>query len=371
MSVYFFLLLVFFSSFFVLNFTFDRGIQKRISSYGFLFLGCVLCVFLGGFRWHTGTDWYSYSSFFIQNGSFSQFNNGTFEIGWVILNWAIKKICSSYTVYLLIFHLLTVAINCIAVARYLKIAEFDISLFGFLYFTSHRGDIFATRQMLSCAILFLAFSFLIEKQNKKFFLFVLLACSVHMTSIVFIFAPYISKIKLKKFRVLLLIVLSVALCFYGRNILMKIFLFFISFLPAGRLLGKFVSYQNGVASISPVLIVRYLFFIPFLYFLYSNSSSTYKAFFNNYLVGCLLFIVTSGIMPVLQRFALYYTNFEAILICLYMRKLKLKRCKNFIICIFLSYACLKYVTSFFGEYHNLYVPYYSVFSYTEEPVRIK
>ena len=74
--------------------------RVKVSAYGIIILALLLCVCIGGFRWETGTDWINYFSFFVNNSSWKSFseNNG-FEVGWKILNFAIKQIYNDYTFF--------------------------------------------------------------------------------------------------------------------------------------------------------------------------------------------------------------------------------------------------------------------------------
>lgn len=363
MIIYVFLLILFLSSFLFFNFLNEKNINIKSSSFGILFLGCALCILIGGFRWETGTDWNSYYFFFADNTTFEQFTKyNSFEIGWTFLNWVIKNVFPSYTIFLLFFHSFNIIITWIAVNRYNNIKQINIPLFYILYFAAHRGDIFATRQMLACAILFYAYSYVLEEKYLKFFLLIVIATCIHMTSIVFVITPLINKISLNKKKILFLICISILMCLRGRNLFISLFDFLGNIIPTGRLLGKIISYKNDKADISIIYIIRYLFFIPFFISKYKKGIFIYNKIFNTYLFGCLVFIITAGIMPVMQRFALYFTNFEALLICLYVNRLRNKNIRNYMILVFVFYACLKYIASFFGEYNNLYVPYYSIFN---------
>ncbi|GHU02621.1 hypothetical protein FACS1894147_04890 [Spirochaetia bacterium] len=72
---------------------------------------------MGGIRWGVGTDWNPYYSFFTAFKTWKQYNNGTFEIGYSFLNYIIKNLTYSYTVFLCVTSLLAYCLVIIQLAK--------------------------------------------------------------------------------------------------------------------------------------------------------------------------------------------------------------------------------------------------------------
>ena len=80
----------------VLTLAFINAPSKRQNQ--IIFILCFVCFLLTGLRWEFGGDWEVYYSYFQKINSFA-LDEGSFEYGWVILSFVVKKLCASYIVF--------------------------------------------------------------------------------------------------------------------------------------------------------------------------------------------------------------------------------------------------------------------------------
>lgn len=136
---------------------------------------CAVFVILGGLRWVTGTDWISYSSFFLENQSWKSFAARLLEPGYTFLNFLVKQFTNSYTVFLFIFHFLVI----VPKIYFIKHTAYYPLLSILLYWCIYNREITAVRNALAVSFLLLSV-FAIQNKQKGIFVFLtLLATSIH------------------------------------------------------------------------------------------------------------------------------------------------------------------------------------------------
>lgn len=369
MKIYYIALFFFLITFIIKNFSYSSELHTEIciSAKGLSYLAFFLCVAIGGLRWETGTDWPSYLDFFEKNNTWDSFNsNPSFEIGWKILNFSLKRISCNYTFFLCCFHFLILLFTILSVNNFEKVVNFDVSFFYLLNFAARKGDFFATRQFLAMQIMLYSVSLLFLNKKKSYIFWGLIAVSIHITTIVIFILPFIQKLKLKKIHFILIISILFVFIIFGKKIFFSLIEKIIPMLPGGHLYGKVITYtnlyKNETERIGLFTLLRLIIFIPPIIFSYKKSSNFHKAVYNDYLLGICLYIICSNVMPILIRIPQNIINLEALALSIYFKSLKKTSYKYFMLIFIISYAVFKYIYSFYGEYSDLYIPYYSIFN---------
>jgi hypothetical protein len=117
-----------------------RGI-RLLSRWNVIVLLCILII-LSGLRWETGADWQSYYIFFKINNTWNEYKNGPFEILYAFLNYAVKTLFNSYSIFLLILGISTIVLKYASiekVAVYPALTFFYIIVFiSEIFFRSDR-----------------------------------------------------------------------------------------------------------------------------------------------------------------------------------------------------------------------------------------
>lgn len=156
-----------------------------------LFLSFIFLI-LASIRWKTGTDWVMYYDLYNNNNSLYDFLSVSDdvqaqEVGFCLLNWAVKSIFDDYNMLLFIIALIILVVKYDWYNRYMPFPLVAL----FVNFSSYLGDIFFIRQSLAIAITIFAFRYIVRKQLWLFISFVLIAGSMHTSAIIFIPAYWI------------------------------------------------------------------------------------------------------------------------------------------------------------------------------------
>jgi hypothetical protein len=289
---------------------------------GSLVFFSLACIILSGIRWRTGTDWLPYEWFFISNRSLSDFFSVPFEPVFVLLNFVVKYLTDTYT--FLLFAIATIVI-CIKLNFFIKYAYYPFFTF-FCNASICALDLFTVRQGIAISITFLATVFIIKKRPFWFCLTVVVAMGFHVTAIVFFLAYRVfhSSQSIKKI-ILSIIVLYVIS--HSINLMDVIKSVTSIFSPA--LFDKAVAYQEldlEAASNIPLWLRELLSFIKKLFFLvlfswlvtHQNIPSSYRyllrGFYNLFALSVFLSVLLGGLHPVFERFGMYFSIYEVLLI---------------------------------------------------------
>lgn len=163
-------------------------IRKKI----FRVIPYIAMAFVGGFRSEVGVDYLSYKEQFYdivnKTGWYSNF-----EPGFKLLVRMISAVGGSYQVLFLVASCFT----CFLYYKYISdnSKDFEISTMLFMclgpfYLSSFN----ALRQSLAISIFLYALKYM-KRKSRKYFLFILLASSIHTSAVVFLFFPLFRKLK--------------------------------------------------------------------------------------------------------------------------------------------------------------------------------
>ena len=120
------------------------------------------------------------------------------DIGFVLLNWLVGKFSNNFYVLMIVVSLITLVIT-IAV---IKKCSVNVSYSLFLYICiGQLGSLFSgIRQTLAVALVFYSINCLLENKRKLFYIFIILAVSIHRTAIVGIVLYWLIHEREKQYR---------------------------------------------------------------------------------------------------------------------------------------------------------------------------
>ena len=363
MVLYFFIYSICFITMF-----FDRkNVSIKTKKQIMTFVIIILTLFFG-LRWECGTDWEQYYNYFtgVEWNNFYNYNrygDETLEIGFSFINLILKTISfETYTFYLIITNLARFLL--IAFVSF-KLSKFPIiSFFGFL----SLQYMFPTRHPFATAIYMVGFIFILNRDLRKYIYTWLLACSIHISSILVAPLYFLYGIRLKFIWQILFYIGTVVLANLLNEYLQAIGLL-LSF-GSGIIDEKIATYTQAFREIDQtrglISIMLPLFFLCiFEYTRRKTKFSTKGAKDFNFMIICYLLAtgiwnIFSNSMPDLCRYV-EFINTWPLLIPIFINRYY----KYFYIIVLFLFAYYLYRmnnTINLGEYHDLFIPYHSVFS---------
>ncbi|MBQ7753248.1 MAG: EpsG family protein, partial [Treponema sp.] len=318
------------------------------------------------FRWLTGSDWNAYYPYFNDLNTWKEFNNGTFEITYTLLNFIVKCFSSKFTSFLIVLAFLCVSLKMKLIN---KISSYP-AVCLFLYYCYCVADIFAVRQSLAISILMYSILFIRNKDKTRFILLTLLATSIHNTSIIWLVTYKLYWRHIKETKIFLIF----SFCFVIGLISGKFYAFVIPIITAPfsskfRVVGKLLVYATGYASsdfsVSTVFsLIKRMLFLPIFLSVHNKipQNKTYEGLFNIWMIGTCIYLLFSNSLNVFQRMTTPFILVEFLLLPYVLKvekKSYLKPILYFFIC---GYAISKLINAL-NVYPDLYIPYYSIFYY--------
>jgi len=324
--------------------------------------------FLAGFRWKVGTDWDNYLYFYSSLKLLPLFNTG-FEIGYELLarlNYLFFP--EQYTAMLLSTVFIIIFFTYSGIKRY---STFPVLSVFLLLSYSINSSGFGYRQDIAIAILFWSFVFIEKRKFIPFVLTVLLAFTIHQTSVIFLGAYWIYSIRWN-LRNLLIMFVIVGLLIFAISKLQAI----IGMVGTESAVSKFSVYSeqspeeaakslrgNPYAIISKAIISRLLFIIltvPFVKY-GENEDPVYNGMFNMIIFGVILYALLSPVNIVFSRVSRYFDIFQITLLPLGYSKTK-RGYRMLFIVVLLSYSIFKYITIILAS-DEIYTPYHFFWSF--------
>lgn len=147
------------------------------------------------------------------------------EYGWYIINYLAKFIFGDYRAFLIIVSFLIHFFLSKAIPLYTPKRNTALFFYVTLYFYFMSFNI--TRQILSLVIVLYSLQFLQQEETKlvnilRYILWILIATSIHTSSIIALFLPFIEKIQINKIAGILLLTGSILFYSYASMYLMDI-----------------------------------------------------------------------------------------------------------------------------------------------------
>ncbi len=165
-----------------------------------LFVYSVILVLFSGLRYNTGFDFYDYERI-LRTIDIRAIFNTSIEPGYVILNKFVHKYFNNYNFLLLILSTICILFIVKFIKIYSPYKIMSLYFYSTIYFIG--GITGQMRQAVAISVLTMCFQY-IEKRNFKGFMFwVVVACSFHLTSSIFIILYFLYPLNLNKKRILL------------------------------------------------------------------------------------------------------------------------------------------------------------------------
>jgi len=328
----------------------------------------IVFITLGGIRWLTGTDWNSYFYFFSNNSTWKSFTCHGFELGYTLLNYIIKHFTTSYTVFLLFFHFFVILPKVFTIK---KLAVYPLLSF-FLYWCFYLGEIVAVRNALGVSILLCSIPS-IEKRNKKtFFLFVLLATSIHYSCAFWIVSYFIYHKKISKENWIIIYLIAFFFMFLGKYIYPYVINgIFKSFETKNEIARKILIYTNSYNDPTSTLlkqilsIVKRMLVLPFFFIFYSSlvkQSKYNRGLLNLYLFGNAIYFMFFYSLQQMNRLVIANIFLEVILLPEFISCFKNKAAKMLFIFLLFFYGIFKLFMAI-TPFSTVLVPFYTIFNY--------
>lgn len=354
-----YLLLVIFATFDLIAYR-----KKNINLFGLL---CSFLALLGliGLRYETGTDWLPYKDNYenVANGGTP---NDHFESGYSVLVSFFVAMGASYTTFMFFY---TGLYLLLFFNFFFKTKNPNILVL--LFYSSYIiGLMGAARQILAISICLNAYYFLVKQKNGKFFLWTLLAATIHYSALVFI-VLFLLKNKIN----------------YSSEAIKKLILFiFLFYMMAPFMLGLFANIFSTSAQVVDQLLVysvsegntnfvakdnvaiglmfikRFILFFLVVYFFGKNLTVpiNYIAF-NAYSIGLVIFSSLYFLAPAIGvRLSLYFNVFDIVLLSYFVNKDKDKVSRVFVFFFILIFSSERIITSLNYD-SDLLVPYKGLF----------
>jgi transmembrane protein EpsG len=253
----------------------------------------------------------------------------SFELGYVFLNVLFSKIGFGYVGFLFIF---SVVMNYLLLRYVLRGNTILLSIIILLASTFYLQQANLVRQMMSVVIFAYATKFIISKEVGKYFLFIFLASTIHMSSLILLPLYFIVDRHFSKYLIIIVWMISVSINRLGLELkLLNTFNLIYYNTPIERIYRPeeliFSFMVNLLFIISALLSQKKMFKEPFI-----------QVSFNLYFIGVVLLnLSTLGFL--FYRSSLYFSIFSFVIIPLiphlyrdnsFIEKIKLGKYGSFI-----------------------------------------
>jgi hypothetical protein len=326
------------------------------------YIAFICLTFQVGFRWETGTDWFTYSLQFNDAILPHQIKEDLFlgyEIGYIYFVYVIRLFTDNYT-FFLVTHAL---IYYFLVFKSIKFLSPYPIISLFIFYSSTMGLMGSNRQLIALAICLYSLKFILEKKRLKFLLCVLVAFFFHASALIFLVYYFLNR-DFKKTYVVSLLLLAILI---GKSSIPALVFSGIADFLGGATAVKAEFYNESGFSQATLsltgLIRRLLFFIVFIvnYNLLNKKWPAYRVIFNGYIVGLIIyFMFQESVMILIARGSSYFTIMECFLMASQLLLIKYKKDRSSILIFLLIYACLIFFQSV-AYYDYLFIPYKGIF----------
>ena len=279
----------------------------------------------------------------------------SFESGYVVLNWIVAFLGGSFHTFLILHAAFCVYAYSKFISRYSKMPWLSVAIFVSFDFYIYIFGIL--RHTLSLAFLLFAIPYLEKKKPFKALLFMLLAFSMHKSSIIFVVMLVFIYVRVTKKRFALFTVLCAVAAFLGKNFFKK--LITTALTVAGR-----TSYIKNMTDPKLNLYILFLFLTALLVYLLFDFDFSSDDWATNIILGGFLMSLPMAILAMYSDNIGRSGQFFAIMLIplipnvLYQHKSREDKQIG---------TVLVYVMLLFFMMHRLnatdfYVPYRSIFS---------
>ncbi|WP_288241808.1 EpsG family protein [uncultured Bacteroides sp.] len=317
-------------------------------------------------RWDVGTDWESYFRFFDRHNTWDDFQSGSFEIGFTVINFGIKQITANYTIMLLVISCIIFPLKYSTIWKYSPYPFFSLTL----YLLLSRADVFFVRETIALSIAFFSIRYIVNRKVVPFFVCILIAFLFHSSIAIFSFAYYFYSAPLSRRNIILILIgvlvfslASSAMLMGVGDVLGGVFAWkinnYLEYAQEGENFGTGLSVQETLIRGG---INRLFFLLLFIYLYIKNKSNDLltgliKLYMFNFLLFLMLVPVAFGLVRLVNGYEQVSILIVGIGLSTFSRK------NRFVIVLVLSlYIFLRfYIGTLNGGYAHCFVPFKTIF----------
>jgi hypothetical protein len=332
--------------------------SMRNDKYG-LFTSFILIFLFLAFRYNYGNDYQAYFKLFRNiNRAYDFFLSGSsrIEIGWILLN----RIFNPLGFFAMVIGL--ALINCVVYYKFIK-NYVDKKFYLFAVFIYYFNSYFlliqlsAMRQCLAIFLFIYALHLIINRENVKSVIVILLACSFHSSALILI--PLLILIMLlRNVRITLVHIFIIETIYISIFSLGKIYKPLLMNI-AGSLFGSKYSFYittDAHPGLFNILIYSSLLLILLIY--YNKFDPDFKLLIRVFIVG--LFLIPIGyVIPLSSRLALYFLPMSIVIYPKITEMFKFRLYKQIFIIAVITVISTRLITFFFFSGNELYYSKYT------------
>jgi hypothetical protein len=331
-----------FSFFFIILSIFDyakNDVNKKYFSTLFIFLILFCFVFLAGGRNIPRSDYSYYKAFFEAAPKFGNFNhlepiNYGFEPGYLVLNSLIKLFTANYIAYFFIYEILSCILLLSSIKKYTKYKLSFLCLYYPYIFLSL--DLILIRSLLAVQLFFFSLRYIYNKDLLRYFICILLASTIHISSVVLFPLLYLLNRHCKNKTALMIIGVGVILTLLRIDILRYILKLLPSFL--GRIYIKTQGYlsSNAHGTMRPISFIHLEYLLWFSILIKFRTKLNiftpyFNIFFNMYIIYGILLFYFFGVNAFSGRLRFFFSPAILFLVPYFIQLFKK--------CFILSFSC--------------------------------
>jgi transmembrane protein EpsG len=327
---------------------------------------------VAGLRYETGVDWPGYTIFFnhIDNitnlfaGSFASIKNSEFEIGFTLLNSALKLFTNNVQVLFLLIAFVTNIMLFISLKNYSSHIFVSLMIyFSTLYFIT---DMDVIRQCIALNIFFYSLKYIIDKSIYKYFLVIFIASLFHQTALLLL-PMYFFLNKQFKISTLLILVGIVYIIFIFKIPWLRLTVgYLIDFISSGAFSIKLTSYLNNSSRIFGIGFIANLVVLVFALLKRKQlkTNTMFNLLLNMYVFNLIVYYSTWELSILSSRFRFYFLIGNIVLLTYFLDVYK-EKLKKYVVFVFIIFYCLFYGRIYFFEFPEAisYNPYQNYFLY--------
>lgn len=324
----------------------------------------IIYIIISGLRWNN-PDWIVYYPFFMNNYSLDGFWYGNIPIdkGFGLINFIVKFFTDEYSILLFILAIIIIGLKINFILNFSMFPLLSI----LFWFGTYMGDIFFVRQALAISITLIAFKYIVKKKFLYFIFWTVIASTIQISVLPFIFAYFIFHLKIKIRYLILGIFMSIIV---GR-LLDTSFLLniagILNIMPdADRLNEKLDLYMNIGTDDGDFLLVGYIrrmLFLPIELWAVTKLEkidNRYRGCINLIVIGYIIYFLLGNVSPTIaSRISTAFYFYEIITIPAIFLLLKNINIKLIFFFILLIYSLIKYIY-IINLYPDIYIPYTNI-----------
>jgi len=329
----------------------------------------VLLIFISAIRWNMGTDWYAYAEFFRNIRSYiDRPELNMMERGFTYLNYAVASIDGSYTLLLTIMAILMIGLKAKVFYEHKSIMMICL----FLYFCYYMADIFGVRQFLAISITLFSVRYIEARRFIPFLLLILLAASIHITAIFFVFAYWIYPIKYSPILLYGVLLISLVLGFMDiGGFAVKTVMSLVGIdSRVGEKLMQYGSDELDLPTGSPYIafavgVAKRALFLPLFIscrrFIPQSHQERYTGYLNLLVVGNVIYLLFMLSLPVIARLSTGFLLFEIFILGYLVMAVRNKWLRLLAFLLLLLFGAFR-LYNLIAVYWDLYIPFETIFA---------